>query len=119
HGGPAARRFAVPHALVGISIVNNSPETMPLVFFRNHRFASPKRPHTAAPPHRGHLLAGSGIHRVQCYAASVATSMGSIIDGPSFSGLLTRVEIGHIRIGAAGNGSIRSRGSGSSLSQRA
>jgi hypothetical protein len=31
------------------------------------------------------------------YAASVA-SIGSIIDGSSFSGLLTRVEIGHIRI---------------------
>ena len=36
----------------------------------------------------------------------------------SFSGLLTRVEIGHIRIGLAGNGCIRSTGSGSSLSQR-
>ena len=33
-------------------------------------------------------------------------------------GLLTRVEIGHIRIGSAGNGRIRSRGSASSLSQR-
>jgi hypothetical protein len=32
------------------------------------------------------------------YAASVAGSIGSIIDGSSFSGLLTRVEIGHIRI---------------------
>ena len=38
--------------------------------------------------------------------------MGSTIDGSSFSGLLTRVEIGHIRIGSAGNGRIKSRGSG-------
>jgi hypothetical protein len=26
------------------------------------------------------------------------------MDGSSFSGLLTRVDIGHIRIGSAGNG---------------
>jgi hypothetical protein len=32
------------------------------------------------------------------------SSIGSTIDGSSFSGLLTRVEIGHIRIGSAGNG---------------
>jgi hypothetical protein len=32
------------------------------------------------------------------YAASVASSIGSTIEGSSFSGLLTRVEIGHIRI---------------------
>jgi len=51
------------------------------------------------------------------YATRVLT--GSRIDGSSFSGLLTRVEIGHIRIGSAGNGRIKSRGSGSSLSQRA
>jgi hypothetical protein len=30
--------------------------------------------------------------------------IGSTIDGSSFSGLLTRVEIGHIRIGPAGAG---------------
>jgi hypothetical protein len=41
--------------------------------------------------------------------------MGSTIEGSSFSGLLTRVEIGHIRIGSAGNGRIRSLGFGSSL----
>ena len=40
------------------------------------------------------------------------------MEGSSFSGLLTRVEIGHIRVGSAGNGLIRSLGSGSSLSQR-
>ena len=34
---------------------------------------------------------------------------GSMIDGSSLSGLLTRVEIGHIRIGSAGNGRIKSR----------
>ena len=45
--------------------------------------------------------------------------MGSTIDGSSFSGLLTRVEIGYIRRGSAGNGRINSRGSGSSLSQMA
>jgi len=49
----------------------------------------------------------------------VANSIGSTIEGLSFSGLLTRVEIGHIRIGSAGNGRIKSPGSGSSPSQRA
>jgi hypothetical protein len=52
------------------------------------------------------------------YAASVAIRIGSIMEGSSFSGLLTRVEIGHIRIKSAGKGRIRSRGSGSSPSQR-
>ena len=51
-----------------------------------------------------------------CYAAD--NSIGSTIEGSSFSGLLTRVEIGHIRIGSAGNGRSRSPGSDSSLSQR-
>jgi len=32
------------------------------------------------------------------YAASVANSIGPTIEGLSFSALLTRVEIGHIRI---------------------
>ncbi len=53
------------------------------------------------------------------YAAEVVNSIGSTIDGSSFSGLLTRVEIGHIRMGSAGNGRIKSEGSGSSLNQRA
>jgi hypothetical protein len=52
------------------------------------------------------------------YAASLANWTGSTIEGSSFSGLLTRVEIGQIRIKSAGNGRIRSRGSGSSLSHR-
>jgi hypothetical protein len=34
--------------------------------------------------------------------------IGSMIEGSSFSGLLTRVEIGHIRMGSAGNGRIKS-----------
>jgi len=50
--------------------------------------------------------------------AEVANAIGSTTDGASFSGLLTLVEIGHIRIGAAGIGRIKSRGFGSSLSQR-
>ena len=50
--------------------------------------------------------------------AAVIGSIGSTIERSSFSGLLTRVEIGHVRIGSAGNGRIRSRGSGSSPSQR-
>jgi hypothetical protein len=37
--------------------------------------------------------------------------IGSRIEESSFSGLLTRVEIGHIRIGSAGNGRIKSCGS--------
>jgi hypothetical protein len=38
--------------------------------------------------------------------------------GLSFSGLLTRVDIAHFRINSAGNGRVRSLGSGSSPSQR-
>jgi hypothetical protein len=49
----------------------------------------------------------------------VVNSIGSTMDGSSFSGLLTRVEIGQIRMRLAGNGRINSRGSGSALSQRA
>src|SRR5262249_21503531 len=45
------------------------------------------------------------------YAAPLANVIGSITEGSSFSGLLTRVEIGQIRIKSAGNGRIRSRGS--------
>jgi hypothetical protein len=44
------------------------------------------------------------------YAADNA--IGSRIEGSSFSGLLTRVEIGHIRIGSAGNTRSRSAGIG-------
>jgi hypothetical protein len=51
--------------------------------------------------------------------AAAECSIGRRIDGSSFSGLLTRVEIGHVRIGAAGNGRITSLGSASSPSQRA
>jgi hypothetical protein len=50
---------------------------------------------------------------MRCQAV-VANSIGSRIDGSSFSGLLTRVEIGHIRIGSEGYGRIKSLGSGSS-----
>jgi hypothetical protein len=52
------------------------------------------------------------------HAASVASSLGSTIDGSSFSGLLTRVDIGHMRIRSAGNGLVGSPGSGSSPSPR-
>jgi hypothetical protein len=38
------------------------------------------------------------------YAALFANSMGSVTERSSFSGLLTRVEIGHVRIKPAGNG---------------
>ena len=52
------------------------------------------------------------------YSALTGQCDRSTIDLSSFSGLLTRVEIGHIRIGSAGNCRIKSRGSGSSPSQR-
>jgi hypothetical protein len=53
------------------------------------------------------------------YAASVVTSIGSTINGSSFSGFFTRVEIGQMRMSSAGNGRIRSRGSASSPIQQA
>src|SRR5215211_4770573 len=40
--------------------------------------------------------------------------MGSMIEGSSFSGLLTRVEIGHMRINSARQYWSKPRGSGSS-----
>jgi hypothetical protein len=48
----------------------------------------------------------AGSLKVGVHAAD--NSIGSTIDGSSFSGLLTRVEIGHIRMGSAGNGRIKS-----------
>jgi hypothetical protein len=48
--------------------------------------------------------------RITAHLGELADDIiGSIIDGSSLSGLLTRVEIGHIRIGSAGNGRIKSR----------
>jgi hypothetical protein len=41
---------------------------------------------------------------------STGSSTGSRIDGSSFSGLFTRVEIGHIVMGSDGKGTRRSRG---------
>src|ERR1039458_3085361 len=50
----------------------------------------------------------SPVGRSKCgprsaYAAEMARSIGSRIEGSSFSGLLPRVEIGHIRMVSAGN----------------
>ena len=45
-------------------------------------------------------------------------SIGVSKSGSSFRGAFTLVDIGHIVISSDGNGFIRSRGSGSSLSQR-
>ena len=56
---------------------------------------------------------------VAVHAASVFDLIGSRIEESSFSGLLTRVEISHIRIRSAGKDRTRERGSASSLSQRA
>ena len=62
-------------------------------------------------------IAGIGL---TCVIRAYATdnSIGRRIDGSSFPGLVTRVEIGHIRIGTAGYGRSKSCGWGSSLSQR-
>ena len=111
--GSRSQRLCGPHAVVSIFIVNIRPETMALVLF-NQRFARDVRFCEVSAANRWRPLERCGP-----YAASVATSIGSTIAASSFSGLLTRVEIGHIRIGAAGNGRIRSRGSASSPSQRA
>jgi len=58
------------------------------------------------PNSEGRLNVG---FRFTPYAAEFANSMGCTIDGPSFSGLLIRVAIGHIRKGSAGQGCINSR----------
>jgi hypothetical protein len=64
------------------------------------------------------VFLGSAWPKRGRYAASVVNSTGSRIEGSSFSGLLTRVEIGHIRIRSAGYGRIKSRGSGCSVNHR-
>lgn len=64
------------------------------------------------------LISGIGGDALAACYAEAASSIGSMMNGSSFSGLLTRGEIGHIRIGSAANGRIRSLGSGSSPSQR-
>ena len=64
-----------------------------------------------------HSLRATNVGKCS-YVAEAANAIGSTMEGSSFSGLLTLVEIGHIRIGLAGNGLIRSPGSGSSLSHR-
>jgi hypothetical protein len=67
---------------------------------------SPIRPATEGP---------SAVVSPVIFSGSVANLIGPTIVGSS----LTRVEIGHMRSGSAGNGLIKSRGSGSSPSQRA
>jgi hypothetical protein len=39
-------------------------------------------------------------------------SLTGAVEGSSFSGLLTHVDMGHIRVGSAGYGRIKSSGSG-------
>jgi len=46
---------------------------------------------------------------VSTYAKAVGHSIGSMIVGSSFSGLLTRVEIGQMCIGPEENGRIKIR----------
>jgi hypothetical protein len=57
---------------------------------------------------QGFSTAGApfGTRCFASYAASVAAWIGSTIEGSSFSGLLTRVEIAHIRMRSAGKGRI-------------
>jgi hypothetical protein len=86
--------------------------------FKPGRLPRSSRPSACRTVSVGAPRASPSPSGVRTYAALLANSMGSIIEGSSFSGLLTRVEIGHIRIRPAGNGRIRSRGSTSSLSQR-
>jgi hypothetical protein len=60
---------------------------------------------------------GESAVLLQCHGHSklgfCPTFIGSRIVGSSLSGLLTRVEIGHIVMGSLGYGTNRSRGSGS------
>ena len=71
---------------------------------RPMRAIKPKPWGAALCPHNDQL--GHLSMLLETYATRVLT--GSRIDGSSFSGLLTRVDIGHIRMGSAGNGRITS-----------
>jgi hypothetical protein len=57
-------------------------------------------------------------YSAQAAATDPGPATGSRIDGSSFSGLLTRVDIGHMRSRSDGNGFSASRGLGSSPSHR-
>jgi hypothetical protein len=54
---------------------------------------------------RAYFASGSMANE---WAYAADNSIGSTIEGSSFPGLLTRFEIGHIRIGWAGDGRIKS-----------
>ena len=65
----------------------------------------------------GTTICGRSLEWISCGSSSFKYSalrgrIGPTIDGSSFPGSLTLVEIGHIRIGSAGNGRIRSCGVG-------
>jgi len=70
---------------------------------------------------REEIESGAGQSRAsrrQKHSRDRDQAAGSSSVASSFSGLFTRVEIGHIAMGSAGNGTSRSCGSGSRPSQR-
>ena len=73
-----------------------------IVFLRARPSAASQQPQGPEGTARGRFYGRSSVG----YAAD--SSIGLRIEGSSFSGLLTRVEVGHIRIGSAGNGRIKS-----------
>ena len=58
---------------------------------------------SSASKRRAPYLRDSGACRSLVQAASAGNSIGSTIEGSSFSGLFTRVEIGKIVISSAGD----------------
>jgi hypothetical protein len=122
------RIVLVPHSCKHRDVVAIPGDRSDIARSKESRGGScaPRPGHRATFSHEGALRAR---HEVGCLPSPGQTptggrlwtmggSIGSIIEGSSFSGLLTRLEIGHIRIRLAGNGRIRSRGSRSSQSQR-
>jgi hypothetical protein len=96
----------------------------------NQHYAStwslPRRPVSSAPHKKLNQKAGRmNLRKLQAtglQSKGAHTSDNSVVrsksDGSSFSGLFTRVEIGHMVIGSEGQVMRRSRGSGSALSQQ-
>jgi hypothetical protein len=102
------------HAKIEVHIAPSKPLNSLLIARLCNGSSDAVRCRNAQGPHGAEPNGNAG----PAYAAFVAASIGSIIEGSSFSGLLTRVEIGHIRTKSAGNSRIKSRGSACCAARR-
>ena len=94
-------------AFTGQYVSADLPSPMTAAAARWSKWSIRRRPPPCTSVSRFDGMSAKGASSdVPLYAAVVANSTRSKIEGSSFSGLFTRVEIGHIRIGSAGYGRI-------------